>query len=167
MFSASPNLLCASGIEWWPEFELPIGTPVETHDHLQGYWRAEWGCYARNYSRGLVLLSPNASVAIQLPEPMLSAQPWGGEHIFSSVPSCSSLGKVRWGSGMSLFASLSVSYDAGGAAGRGYDLQLGVSCSELVPASCGIRTRRTSAVVLGGHAARAAILLHNLRQQPG
>ena len=58
-----------------------------------------------------------------------------------------------------------VLHGAGGGAGHGYDAQRGTECSKLAPPTCGLRTARTSVVHLGGgHAARAAILLHVPRQ---
>ncbi|HET9913182.1 MAG TPA: putative glycoside hydrolase, partial [Anaerolineales bacterium] len=46
--------------EWFPEYEIPIGTPVGgTPQSISSLWHADLGVYARTYTNGLVLVNPS------------------------------------------------------------------------------------------------------------
>ncbi|RLG41855.1 MAG: hypothetical protein DRO05_02815 [Thermoproteota archaeon] len=45
--------------EWFPEYELPIGHPIDPlPENIDQFYVEEWGVYARRYSGGLVLVNP-------------------------------------------------------------------------------------------------------------
>ncbi len=71
-FSAKP--------EWFPEYEIPIGTPVGGIPRsVSSLWRSDWGVYARTYSNGLVLVNPSdQSQEITLQKTYYQAFPTGG-----------------------------------------------------------------------------------------
>ncbi len=51
--------------EWFPEYEIPIGTPEGgTPATIADLWNAGWGVYARNYSNGLVLVNPTLDTQV-------------------------------------------------------------------------------------------------------
>jgi hypothetical protein len=54
------NLELSTVPEWFPEYELPIGTPVGgIPASISSLWRPDWELYARTYSQGLVLVNPS------------------------------------------------------------------------------------------------------------
>lgn len=52
-------------IEWWPEYNIPIGSPIDplpsTAKGVAGFWNSNWKVYQRRYSNGIVLVNPSAS----------------------------------------------------------------------------------------------------------
>lgn len=54
------NFEFSSEPEWFPEYEIPIGTPVGgTPQSISSLWHADLGVYARTYTNGLVLVNPS------------------------------------------------------------------------------------------------------------
>lgn len=54
------NLELSAEPEWFPEYEIPIGTPVGgIPASISSLWRSDWELYARTYSNGLVLVNPS------------------------------------------------------------------------------------------------------------
>lgn len=74
------NLEFSTEPEWFPEYEIPIGALVGgTPQSISSLWRADWGVYARTYTRGLVLVNPSdKSQAIDLQKTYYRAVPSGG-----------------------------------------------------------------------------------------
>lgn len=72
--------------EWWPEYEIPIGSPTApTPADMNGLFNATWGVYAREYSNGLVLVNPgDGGRAIALGRTYYLAQASGGGTIPSN-----------------------------------------------------------------------------------
>ena len=57
------NLEFSAEPEWFPEYEIPIGSPDgETPLSISSLWHADWGVYVRKYSNSLVLVNPHESV---------------------------------------------------------------------------------------------------------
>jgi hypothetical protein len=57
------NLELSTVPEWFPEYEIPIGTPVGgLPASISSLWRPDWELYARNYSQGLVLVNPSDKI---------------------------------------------------------------------------------------------------------
>jgi len=49
-----------SSPQWWPEYELDIGTPITEHQSLSAMLHVS-GIYVRQYTGGVVLINPTAS----------------------------------------------------------------------------------------------------------
>ncbi len=66
--------------EWFPEYEIPIGTPLGGIPRsVSSLWHPEWGVYARAYSHGLVLVNPSdKSQEITFQQTYYQAIPSGG-----------------------------------------------------------------------------------------
>ncbi len=71
------NLELSADPEWFPIYEIPIGTPDGGNPaSISSLWRSDWQVYARNYSRGLVLVNPSdRSVDIALEKDYYLALP--------------------------------------------------------------------------------------------
>jgi len=74
------NLELDTQPEWFPEYEIPIGTPIGgVPASISSLWRSDWGVYARAYSQGLVLVNPSdKTLSIVLGETYYRAYPLGG-----------------------------------------------------------------------------------------
>jgi hypothetical protein len=74
------NMELSTEPEWFPEYEIPIGSPIEdTPATISTLWRADWKIYARAYSNGLVLVNPtNEKQTIDLGATYYQAVPNGG-----------------------------------------------------------------------------------------
>jgi len=74
------NLEFSSEPEWFPEYEIPIGTPVGSlPSSIGSLWRSDWGVYARAYDNGLVLVNPSDQPReIVLQKTYYQAFPYGG-----------------------------------------------------------------------------------------
>ncbi len=74
------NLEFSSDPEWFPEYEIPIGTPVGGIPRSIGsLWNSDWEVYARTYTHGLVLVNPSdSSQEITLEKTYYQALPSGG-----------------------------------------------------------------------------------------
>ena len=74
------NLELSSEPEWFPEYEIPIGTPIGgIPSSIGSLWRSDWGVYARAYSNGLVLVNPSEKVQeIVFQKTYYQAFPYGG-----------------------------------------------------------------------------------------
>ncbi len=74
------NLEFSMEPEWFPEYEIPIGSPGgDAPASVTDLWNAGWGVYARAYSNGLVLVNPTADArTINLGETYFQAIPHGG-----------------------------------------------------------------------------------------
>jgi hypothetical protein len=65
--------------EWFPEYEIPIGSPVGGVSTISELWRSDWGIYAREYSNGLVLVNPTDEIRlVELPTTYHQAFPQSG-----------------------------------------------------------------------------------------
>lgn len=66
--------------EWFPEYEIPIGTPVGgTPQSISSLWHADLGVYARTYTNGLVLVNPSdKSQVVDFQRTCYQAFPSGG-----------------------------------------------------------------------------------------
>ena len=66
--------------EWFPEYGLPIGSPVDgMPENISALWDAAWNVYRRNYTAGFVLVNPtNTTLTIQLGGTYYQALPNGG-----------------------------------------------------------------------------------------
>ena len=66
--------------EWFPEYEIPIGSPSGSAPAtVADLWDAGWGVYARAYSNGLVLVNPTADAqTVNLGGTYYRAAPTGG-----------------------------------------------------------------------------------------
>src|SRR5690606_32426748 len=74
------DLELSEAAEWWPEYEIPIGVPV---DPLAGdvtdMYDPSTQLFERAYSNGLVLVNPGSNAATRaLSAPLGLAQPPGG-----------------------------------------------------------------------------------------
>jgi hypothetical protein len=74
------NLEFSSEPEWFPEYEIPIGSPVGgIPPSIGSLWRSDWGVYARTYNNGLVLVNPSDQVQeIVFQKTYYQAFPYGG-----------------------------------------------------------------------------------------
>jgi hypothetical protein len=74
------NLDFGADPEWWPEYGIPIGTPLDaTPANAEELLDARWGVYARTYGNGLVLVNAGDSEsAVDLDQTYYLAQPSGG-----------------------------------------------------------------------------------------
>ncbi len=78
------NLEFSQGVEWFPEYDLPIGTPLVPAPTMTVDLRAESGLYERHYTGGRVLLNPDPygpAIPIHLDQPMylVTGTTGGGE----------------------------------------------------------------------------------------
>ena len=66
--------------EWFPEYEIPIGSPSGSAPAtVADLWNAGWSVYARTYSNGLVLVNPTADAqTVNLGGTYYRAAPSGG-----------------------------------------------------------------------------------------
>ncbi len=59
------NMNAAGPVQWWPEYNIPIGTPSQalpsTSTGIAGFWNSNWNAYERTYSNGIVLVNPTAN----------------------------------------------------------------------------------------------------------
>lgn len=53
------NLETSQDVEWFPEYDLPIGQPLDAPPQTIAALANEAGLYARSYSNGLVLVNPD------------------------------------------------------------------------------------------------------------
>ena len=69
--------------EWFPEYEIPIGSPVGGHPaNVEALWSAGWNVYARTYSNGLVLVNPTTTArTVNLGSTYYRATPHGGGEV--------------------------------------------------------------------------------------
>ena len=69
--------------EWWPEYEIPIGSySGAIPASLDDLYNAGWGVYARSYSNGMVLVNPGpGSKTVNLGGTFYQAEPSGGGDI--------------------------------------------------------------------------------------
>lgn len=74
------NMEVSSSPEWFPEYEIPIGSPSDAAaETISSLWRSDWQVYARTYSNGLVLVNPDEKEKrINLLQKFYSAIPFGG-----------------------------------------------------------------------------------------
>lgn len=74
------NLEFSPQPEWFPEYEIPLGAPIGgIPASISSLWRAEWGIYARRYSKGLVLVNPSdETIFVDLGQRYYQAYPRGG-----------------------------------------------------------------------------------------
>ena len=74
------NLELSTEPEWFPEYEIPIGTPVGgLPSSISSLWRSDWGVYARAYSNGLVLVNPfDKAQEVVFQKTYYQAFPYGG-----------------------------------------------------------------------------------------
>jgi hypothetical protein len=74
------NLFVVEAPEWFPEYEIPIGSPVEpAPEQIEALWVPEWSLYVRNYSGGMVLVNPTATAqTVKLGATYYQAVPQGG-----------------------------------------------------------------------------------------
>lgn len=74
------NLEFSSEPEWFPEYEIPIGTYYGGIPASIGtLWNKEWGVYSRYYSNGLVLVNPSDNEKnIKLTKNYFQTIPFGG-----------------------------------------------------------------------------------------
>ena len=74
------NLELSSEPEWFPEYEIPIGTPVGgIPSSISSLWRSDWGVYVRAYDNGLVLVNPSDQVQeVVFQKTYYQAFPYGG-----------------------------------------------------------------------------------------
>ena len=74
------NFELSSQPEWFPEYEIPIGSPVGGIPRsISSLWRYDWGVYARTYTNGLVLVNPSdKSQEVVLQKTYYQALPSGG-----------------------------------------------------------------------------------------
>jgi hypothetical protein len=80
------NLEWSAAPEWFPEYALPIGSPVgSTPSTVSALWRADWKLYVRSYSNGLVLVNPGDEIqTVALRGTYYEANPIGGGSIPAS-----------------------------------------------------------------------------------
>jgi len=74
------NLEFSTKPEWFPEYEIPIGTPVGgIPPSISALWRSDWGIYVRGFSNGLVLVNPSEKTQeMTLQRTYYQAFPYGG-----------------------------------------------------------------------------------------
>ena len=74
------NFELSSEPEWFPEYEIPVGTPVGGIPFsISSLWRSDWGVYARAYDNGLVLVNPSDQVQeVFFQKTYYQAFPYGG-----------------------------------------------------------------------------------------
>ena len=74
------NLEFSAEPEWFPEYEIPVGTPVGgIPTSISTLWRPDWEIYARTYSNGLVLVNPTGKLReVVFQKTYYQAFPYGG-----------------------------------------------------------------------------------------
>jgi hypothetical protein len=74
------NLELSAEPEWFPEYKIPIGTPLGgLPASISSLWRSDWGLYARTYSHGLVLVNPSTKLQeVVFQKTYYQAFPYGG-----------------------------------------------------------------------------------------
>jgi hypothetical protein len=74
------NLDISQQPEWFPEYEISIGSPVgEPPTTISALWRSDWGLYARAFSNGLALVNPTIEAQrVSLGGTYYQAMPAGG-----------------------------------------------------------------------------------------
>jgi hypothetical protein len=74
------NFELSSEPEWFPEYEIPIGTPVGgIPPSISTMWRSDWELYTRTYSNGLVLVNPSDKLQeVVFQKIYYQAFPYGG-----------------------------------------------------------------------------------------
>lgn len=74
------DLELSEAAEWWPEYEIPIGAPVDAlAGDVTDLWDPALGVFKRRYTNGLVLVNPGDHPAsFTLPQSGWLAQPEGG-----------------------------------------------------------------------------------------
>lgn len=74
------NFEFSSEPEWFPEYEIPIGTPVGgIPPSISTMWRSDWELYTRTYSNGLVLVNPSDKLQeVVFQKTYYQAFPYGG-----------------------------------------------------------------------------------------
>ncbi|MCK6555631.1 putative glycoside hydrolase [Candidatus Binatia bacterium] len=72
--------------EWWPEYEIPIGTPTTPlPTRIDDLYDAPYGVHVREYTNGRVLVnSGNSARSVPLGETLYRADPSGGGTVPSS-----------------------------------------------------------------------------------
>jgi hypothetical protein len=76
------NLELGMAPEWFPEYDLPIGAPVESAQTVAGLRDPVSGLYRRAFTNGLALVNPTAQTrTIDLGQTLLRAQPTGGGNV--------------------------------------------------------------------------------------
>jgi hypothetical protein len=66
------NIEAGEEPEWWPEYDIPVGTPLETATAIDDLLDPVSGVYARRFSNGMVLVNPT--------------NPWDGTGLTIRVP---------------------------------------------------------------------------------
>ncbi len=74
------NMEYASPPEWFPEYEVQIGSPSgDMPESISALWRSDWNVYARYYNNGLIIVNPsNENRSIELFQDYLQVLPYGG-----------------------------------------------------------------------------------------
>jgi len=74
------NFEFSSEPEWFPEYEIPIGTPFGgIPSSISSLWRSDWRVYARVYNNGLVLVNPSDQTQeVIFQKTYYQAFPYGG-----------------------------------------------------------------------------------------
>lgn len=74
------NMEYSSLPEWFPEYEIPIGTPIgDQPQSISSLYRSDWDVYVRNYSNGMVIVNPSEEKrSIELFQEYYQALPFGG-----------------------------------------------------------------------------------------
>lgn len=77
------NLDLAQEVDWFPEYQLPIGHPAgPAPATMDGLFRPDWGVYARTYSNGVALINvSDATATTDLGAAYYLASPQGGGYV--------------------------------------------------------------------------------------
>jgi uncharacterized protein (TIGR03437 family) len=77
------NLELGQEPEWFPEYDIPIGSPTDSLPvNVDGWRDAATGLYRRSYSNGLVIVNPtNATLTMNLGKTYYLAQANGGGYL--------------------------------------------------------------------------------------
>jgi uncharacterized protein (TIGR03437 family) len=77
------NLELGQEPEWFPEYDIPIGSPSDSLPvNVDGWRDAATGLYRRNYSNGMVVVNPtNATLTLNLGKTYYLAQASGGGYL--------------------------------------------------------------------------------------
>lgn len=77
------NIDTGTDPEWWPEYETPVGSPVDgLPSDVAALRNAKWGVYARRYSNALVLVNASQnSVTLKPDGKYFLARPTGGGNV--------------------------------------------------------------------------------------
>ncbi len=81
------NMEYSSPPEWFPEYEISIGEPVDDiPKSISDLFRSDWNVYVRNYSNGMVIVNPsNKGQSIELFQDYFQVIPYGGGTIPDDV----------------------------------------------------------------------------------